>query len=157
MRPRQGIRMINFMDEAMRPFDLRDFCAGLAARGFGKGDVFAILSPNALEYALAFHGATHAGGVVTTINPLYTADEVAHQLADAGAKFLLTAPACLEKATAAITEYLTRLTGTPFMREPSTGARSPHRVFAEQAFTHRVEASHSSAYRAKRHWIVCVP
>ncbi|HYX42216.1 MAG TPA: AMP-binding protein, partial [Pyrinomonadaceae bacterium] len=75
--------------------------AGLAARGFGKGDVFAIISPNALEYALAFHGATHAGGVVTTINPLYTADEVAHQLADAGAKFLLTAPACLEKATAA--------------------------------------------------------
>src|SRR5947209_6278327 len=75
--------------------------AGLAARGFGKGDVFAILSPNALEYALAFHGATYAGGVVTTINPLYTADEVAHQLADAGAKFLLTAPACLEKATAA--------------------------------------------------------
>jgi acyl-CoA synthetase (AMP-forming)/AMP-acid ligase II len=75
--------------------------AGLAARGFGKGDVFAIISPNALEYALAFHGVALAGGVVTTINPLYTADEVAHQLRDADAKFLLAASGCLAKAMAA--------------------------------------------------------
>src|SRR5437868_9762496 len=80
---------------------VRRVAAGLTARGLQKGDVFGIISPNALEYALAFHGVTLAGGVVTTINPLYTADEVAHQLEDAGAKFLLTAPACLDKAIAA--------------------------------------------------------
>jgi acyl-CoA synthetase (AMP-forming)/AMP-acid ligase II len=75
--------------------------AGIAARGLSKGDVFAILSPNALEYALAFLGVTLAGGVVTPINPHATTAEVAYQLTDAGAKFLLAAPACLEKAQAA--------------------------------------------------------
>jgi acyl-CoA synthetase (AMP-forming)/AMP-acid ligase II len=72
--------------------------AGLAARGFGKGDVFAILSPNLPEYALAFHGVASVGGVNTTLNPLYTAEEIAHQLNDSGARFLVTVPPLLEKA-----------------------------------------------------------
>ena len=75
--------------------------AALAARGLGKGDVCAIFSPNCVEYALAFHGVVSAGGVVTTINPLCTTEDIAHQLADSRAKFLLTAPECLAKATAA--------------------------------------------------------
>ncbi len=72
--------------------------AGLHARGFRTGDVFAIYSPNLPEYAIAFYGAAMAGGVNTTINPLYTADELAHQLNDAGAKFLLTVPPFLDNA-----------------------------------------------------------
>src|SRR5205814_744965 len=40
--------------------------AGLAARGFGKGDVMAIYSPNLPEYALAFHAVATGGGVNTT-------------------------------------------------------------------------------------------
>ncbi|GIV79924.1 MAG: hypothetical protein KatS3mg050_4318 [Litorilinea sp.] len=75
--------------------------AGLAARGFGKGDVFAIYSPNLPEFALALYGALLAGGTVTTINPLYTVDELTFQLNDAGAKFLLTIPPFLDKALAA--------------------------------------------------------
>ena len=46
---------------------------GLAARGFTKGDVFAIYSPNLPEYAVAFFGIAAAGGISTTINPTYTA------------------------------------------------------------------------------------
>src|SRR4029453_125098 len=42
-----------------------------------------------------------AGGVNTTISPLYTADELARQLDDAGARFLLTVPPFLDKALAA--------------------------------------------------------
>ena len=76
--------------------------AGLAARGFGKGDVFAIYSPNLPEYAVAFHGVSTAGGVVTTMNPLYTANEVQRQLKDSGAKFLLTIPQFIEKAQQAV-------------------------------------------------------
>ena len=72
--------------------------AGLAQRGFGKGDVFAIFSPNVPEYALAFHGVATAGGICTTINPLYTVDELSFQLEDAGAKFLLTIPQFLDRA-----------------------------------------------------------
>ena len=59
--------------------------AGLAARGFAKGDVFAIYSPNVPEYALAFYGVSAAGGVNTTISPLYTTDELTRQLTDANA------------------------------------------------------------------------
>ena len=72
--------------------------AGLAARGFGKGDVLAIYSPNLPEYALAFYGTAAAGGAVTTINPLYTVDELAFQLQDAGARFLVTVPPFLDRA-----------------------------------------------------------
>jgi acyl-CoA synthetase (AMP-forming)/AMP-acid ligase II len=77
---------------------VRSVAASLAARGFEKGDVFAIYSPNLPEYAVAFHAVASLGGVVTTINPLYTADETAHQLKDAHAKYLITVPPLVEKA-----------------------------------------------------------
>src|SRR6266540_1943681 len=80
---------------------VRRTAAGLAARGFGKGDAFAIYLPNVPEYAVAFYGVSTAGGVSTTANPLYTADELANQLNDSRARFLLTAPPLLERAQAA--------------------------------------------------------
>lgn len=73
----------------------------LAQRGFKKGEVFGILSPNCPEYAIAFHAIATLGGMVTPINPLYTANEIAHQLKDSGARFLVTVPACVEKASEA--------------------------------------------------------
>lgn len=76
----------------------RKLAGGLAARGFSKGDVFAIYSPNIPEYAIAFYGVAMAGGINTTINPLYTADELAHQLRDSGARYLVTIPHFLENA-----------------------------------------------------------
>jgi acyl-CoA synthetase (AMP-forming)/AMP-acid ligase II len=83
---------------------VRRVAAGLAARGFAKGDVFAIHSPNVPEYALAFYGVSAAGGVNTTISPLYTVDELAFQLRDAGARFLLTVPPFLDRALAAASQ-----------------------------------------------------
>ena len=82
--------------------DVRALAAGLAARGFGRGDTFAIYMPNAPEYATAFYGAIAAGGRCTTINPLYTARELAHQLTDSGARMLLTVPAFLDAAREAV-------------------------------------------------------
>jgi acyl-CoA synthetase (AMP-forming)/AMP-acid ligase II len=75
--------------------------AGLAARGFGPGDVLAIFSPNLPEYALAVYGAMAAGGAVSGANPLLTPDELAGQLADSGASILVTVPPFLETARAA--------------------------------------------------------
>src|SRR5215213_5261630 len=77
---------------------VRRAAAGLHSRGLRKGDVLAIFSPNLPEYAVAFHAVATLGGVVTPVNPLYTAPEVAHQLKDAGAKFLLTIPPLFDKA-----------------------------------------------------------
>jgi acyl-CoA synthetase (AMP-forming)/AMP-acid ligase II len=74
----------------------------LAQRGFKKGDVFGILSPNCPEYAIAFHAVATLGGIVTPINPLYTKHEIAHQLKDSGARFLATVPGCAEKAVEAV-------------------------------------------------------
>lgn len=78
--------------------------AGLAKRGFTKGDVFAIYSPNLPEYALAFHAVATLGGITTTLNPLYTVEEVARQLEDAGARYLVTVPPLADKALEAAEE-----------------------------------------------------
>ena len=81
---------------------VRRTAAGLAARGFGKGDVVAICSPNVPEYAIAFFGVATAGGVNTTVNPLYTADELRRQLVLSRATFVVTVPPLVDKATQAI-------------------------------------------------------
>ena len=83
---------------------IRLVASSLAKRGFKKGDVFAIYSPNVPEYAIAFHAVATLGGIVTTANPLYTPHELAHQLQDAGAKYLLTVPPFLPQAQQAAAE-----------------------------------------------------
>jgi acyl-CoA synthetase (AMP-forming)/AMP-acid ligase II len=88
-------RMITYGELAQ---SVRRAASGLAARGFQKGDVLAVFSPNCPDYAIAFHAVASLGGINTTINPLYTAEEVAHQLKDAGAKYLLTVPQLMDKA-----------------------------------------------------------
>jgi acyl-CoA synthetase (AMP-forming)/AMP-acid ligase II len=72
--------------------------AGLQRRGLAKGQVVGLCSPNCPEYAIAFLGVARAGGVTTTISPLATSGELAWQLRDAQAHFLVADPAVLEKA-----------------------------------------------------------
>ena len=76
---------------------VRRTAAGLAARGFAKGHVCAIFSPNVPDYATAFHAVSLLGGINTTISPLYTAAELGQQLEDAGARCVITVPQCLDK------------------------------------------------------------
>jgi long-chain acyl-CoA synthetase len=63
----------------------RAFAAWLQLAGFKKGDRLAIMLPNTLQYPIALFGALRAGLVVVNTNPLYTAPELEHQLADSGA------------------------------------------------------------------------
>ena len=81
---------------------VRRAAAGLAAHGMHKGDVLGIYSPNVPEYAVAFHAAASLGGISTTVNPLYTPRELAQQLNDAHASYLLTVPAFMDNARAAL-------------------------------------------------------
>ena len=76
---------------------------GLVARGFAPGNTLALMAPNLPEYAIIFHAVAVAGGVVTTVNPTYGADEVAFQLRDAGATELVTVGMFAEVAKEAIT------------------------------------------------------
>ena len=80
---------------------IRSLAGGLAAAGLGRGDVLALMAPNGPEYAVVFHGTAMAGGTVTTINPTYTQTEVHHQLADSGARILVTTAPLAETATRA--------------------------------------------------------
>jgi len=78
------------------------FAGGLARIGVGRGDVVAILLPNLPEYPVVFLGTAMAGAVSTTLNPAYTTNEIAPQLADSGAKAVVTTPECVEKVRAAV-------------------------------------------------------
>jgi len=75
--------------------------AGLAAQGFKPGDVLGLFAPNCPEFALAFHGALAAGGVVTTVNSLSTVQDLQFQLRNAGARFLVTVAPFLDRAVPA--------------------------------------------------------
>ena len=81
---------------------VRGVAAGLSARGLRTGEVFAILAPNLPQWLIGAYGAMTAGAAVTGINPLYTLDEVADQLRDAKARYLLTVPPFLDMARAAV-------------------------------------------------------
>jgi long-chain acyl-CoA synthetase len=61
------------------------FGGWLQQQGFVKGDRIAIMLPNLLQYPIAMFGALRAGLTVVNTNPLYTADELRHQLLDSGA------------------------------------------------------------------------
>ena len=72
--------------------------------GLAKGERVAIMLPNVLQYPVTMYGALRAGMVVVNVNPLYTADELAHQLADSGA----TAIVVLENFAATLQQALPR-------------------------------------------------
>ncbi|MGY6273269.1 AMP-binding protein [Achromobacter denitrificans] len=81
----------------------RDFAAWLHAHGLGRGDRVALMMPNLLQYPVCLFGALRAGCVVVNCNPLYTAHELQHQLADSGARAIVVADnfaATLQKALA---------------------------------------------------------
>ena len=67
----------------------RAFAAWLQHAGFAKGDRFAIMLPNTLQYPIALFGALRAGLIVVNTNPLYTPPELEHQLSDSGATGIL--------------------------------------------------------------------
>jgi len=54
-----------------------------------KGDRLAIMLPNTLQYPIAVFGALRAGLVIINVNPLYTANELIHQLRDSEANAII--------------------------------------------------------------------
>lgn len=54
-----------------------------------KGERVALMFPNLLQYPIALFGALRAGCVIVNVNPLYTPDELTHQLNDSGAQTIL--------------------------------------------------------------------
>src|SRR4051812_32886334 len=88
---------------------------GLAARGIGRGDVVAVHLPNCRQYPAVYYGVMMAGAVFSPTNPLLPPAELAAQLADAGARALITWDQVLPIVRAA-------RSGTPVQTVIVTGA-----------------------------------
>ncbi|MCP5027870.1 MAG: 4-coumarate--CoA ligase family protein [Actinomycetia bacterium] len=69
--------------------------------GIEPGDRLAIVAGNSPEWIVTFFGAQAAGAAVTTLNPLYTEREIAHQLADSGAAAVFAGEGSIGPARAA--------------------------------------------------------
>ncbi|KTC90230.1 AMP-binding protein [Fluoribacter dumoffii] len=67
----------------------RDFAAYLQQLKLPKGTRIAIMLPNVLQYPVALFGILRAGYVVVNTNPLYTTDELVHQMNDSGAEAII--------------------------------------------------------------------
>src|SRR5277367_660510 len=73
----------------------RMFAAFLQGRGFERGDRVGLMLPNSLAYPIVLAGVLRAGLIVVSMNPLYTARELAHQVRNSGASAIVTTEAVL--------------------------------------------------------------
>ncbi|MFI0407727.1 AMP-binding protein [Actinomadura sp. 3N508] len=62
------------------------FAAGLHRLGVQPGDRVALILPNCPQQVIAFYGVLRRGAIAVQHNPLYTEEEMLHQLADSGAR-----------------------------------------------------------------------
>ena len=70
--------------------EARAVAAGLQSLGLVKGDRIGLYLPNVPIYVSAYYGAMLAGLTVVNFSPLYTAEELAAQVLDSGARVLVT-------------------------------------------------------------------
>jgi long-chain acyl-CoA synthetase len=73
------------------------FAAALHALGVRQGDRVALMLPNSPQFVVGFFGAMKLGAVVVNTNPTYTAREIEHQFADAGAETVVLLSPFYEK------------------------------------------------------------
>ena len=67
----------------------RSLGSWLQSQGVKRGDRVAVMMPNVPQYLVAIGAILRVGGVVVNVNPLYTARELQHQLADSGATVII--------------------------------------------------------------------
>ena len=66
------------------------FAGGLAAHGIGRGTTVGLFLPNCPQYVIAYYGAMLSGATLVNFSPLYTAGELAAQVADSGTTVMVT-------------------------------------------------------------------
>jgi long-chain acyl-CoA synthetase len=80
----------------------RAWTAWLVGAGVHPGDRVGIMLPNTPAFPVTLLGTLGAGAVQVSINPMYTARELRHQLQDSGARVLVVSYASLPVARAAL-------------------------------------------------------
>jgi 4-coumarate--CoA ligase len=80
------------------------FGRSLQGLGAKKGDVMAIFMPNNIEYPLVLTGNASIGVISTTLNPVYTANEISKQMELSGTSWAITTRELLPVMKAAVTK-----------------------------------------------------
>lgn len=88
-------RQVEDMSDALAVY-LRATC------GLKKGDRVALQVPNGLSFPVAAFAIFKAGCVLVNVNPLYTAEEMAHQFDDADPQALIVVDVFADKLTEAL-------------------------------------------------------
>lgn len=86
------------MSDAMAVY-LREVC------GLSQGDRVALQVPNGLSFPVAAFGVFKAGCTLVNVNPLYTSEELAKQLADAEPRALIVVDMFADKVRAAMRRH----------------------------------------------------
>ena len=81
-----------------------NMASGLVRSGMEKGDVLALVSPSSAEFCTTFFSTLAMGGIVSTCNPQYTAEELAYQFKDSNSKYVATIPALLPTIKEAVSK-----------------------------------------------------
>ena len=115
------------------------FAAGLLKHGFKPGDRLLLFSGNNIFFPVVFMGVVMAGGIFTGANPGFVARELAYQLKNSEAVFLLCASASLDIGLEAASQVKLPKSGifvfddtliTNGSREPSQGCLHWSKLFA---------------------------
>jgi acyl-CoA synthetase (AMP-forming)/AMP-acid ligase II len=116
----------------------------LAQRGLGPGDRVAIFLENCPQFAIAYFGALKAGAINVCLNPMHKTVELAHELEDSGARFLVTSDqlyAVIEPIraktpleTVVVTAYSDYLPAQPTLPVPASFAEAPRATAATEDF-----------------------
>lgn len=77
---------------------------GLRAAGLGRGDAFAVVLPNSVEFLVAYLAASQAGFYLVPVNHHLVGPEIAWIVADSGAKVLIAHERFADAARAAADE-----------------------------------------------------
>jgi acyl-CoA synthetase (AMP-forming)/AMP-acid ligase II len=94
--------------------------------GISRGERVVICGFNGIEYAIAAHAVWRAGGIVVTMNPLFTLGEMQTQLRDAQPHALITSQErCLEAARSLGLQRSYQLDDLPRGTPPSQPAMHP--------------------------------
>ena len=102
--------------------------AGLTEAGVGRGDVVAVHLPNCLQYPAVYYGVLLAGAVFSPTNPLLPPAALAAQLADAGARALVTWEPVLPAVAAALPQTAVQtvvVTGPQQIADPQAPVELP--------------------------------
>ncbi|MEU7006470.1 acyl-CoA synthetase [Streptomyces sp. NPDC046332] len=106
--------------------DVNRLVHGLRAAGLGRGDAFAVVLPNGVEFLTAYLAASQAGFYLVPVNHHLVGPEIAWIVADSGAKVLVAHERFGPAATAAADEA-----GLPATHRYAVGSVPGFRPYSE--------------------------